>query len=459
MCCITGMLCSRGDEKRLLPLMPRILDLLHHSEERGRDGMGYVYWDHWDHFGVPHSMKWVGGPPQDYQEVSAVLARAFIWIANHRAEPTTEFVLEKKEADQQPYVHRGWWAVHNGTIANDKEYLKDAGVTPPTDVDSYAIPVAAYRGGMQEVQGLVGSQATLLVNPHGELYAYRNYKPLNILWLKDARAFLFSSLDIKRMFPEGLEVLFPPYSVGRNWDPQNGTCDVATEHPRNRQRGLVVCSGGLDSTTVAKVATLECTTVRLLHFQYGCRAEEKEVQAVHRIAEYLGVGVDVVPMGWLKRLGGSSLTDTQWGEVRQGVSGAEFAHEWVPARNTAMIGIAASYADRFDFGRIYLGLNLEEGGAYPDNTVEFYQKFNAVLNVGTQARPEIVNPLGTLTKRDIVVLAHRIEAPIHLSWSCYLGGALHCGTCGPCVMRQVAHSMLGLKDTISYSTPHTGRRP
>jgi 7-cyano-7-deazaguanine synthase len=219
--------------------------------------------------------------------------------------------------------------------------------------------------------------------------------------------------------------------------------------PNNRHRGLVVCSGGLDSTTVAKIAAQECKEIKLIHFKYGCKAEGAEVAAIENIAKALNCSYEFIDMYWLKRLGGSSLTD-EGGVIVKGQAGAEFAHEWVPARNTAMIGIAASYADRFDCGAIYLGLNLEESGAYPDNTREFFEEYNRVLDVGTQARPEIRNPLWHLTKKEIVRLAYEIGAPIHYAWSCYEGGEIQCGQCGPCIMRRTAHEMLNIPETVKY---------
>ena len=218
-------------------------------------------------------------------------------------------------------------------------------------------------------------------------------------------------------------------------------------------RVLAVCSGGLDSTTAATHALRVdgCETV-LLYFQYGCRAEQREIEAVRRIATALDIEARFEDMRWLARIGGSTLTRPD-GELADGEDGAQYAHEWVPARNLLMIAAAAALCDAQGFERIYLGLNLEESATYPDNTIEFYEKLNEVMPLATLSRPEIHNPLARMMKWQIVRYGYDIGAPIHLSWSCYRSGDVHCGRCGPCYMRQQAHRMSSLDDTVAYETP------
>jgi 7-cyano-7-deazaguanine synthase len=216
------------------------------------------------------------------------------------------------------------------------------------------------------------------------------------------------------------------------------------------KRCVVVCSGGLDSTTAAAHAlAVDGRKPLLLHFRYGCRAQQREVEAVQNVAAYLGVEHLIVDLFWLKELGGSPLTDPQ-APIAGPIAGAEFPHEWVPARNLVMIAHAAALCDARGIGEIYMGLNLEEGAVYPDNTVEFYEKFNSVLPLATLVRPVVRMPLARKMKWQIVEHAHKIGAPIHLSWSCYRSGPLHCGYCGPCYMRRTAHAMVKIPDNVRY---------
>jgi 7-cyano-7-deazaguanine synthase len=207
----------------------------------------------------------------------------------------------------------------------------------------------------------------------------------------------------------------------------------------------------LDSTTAAAHALkVDGRKPLLLHFRYGCRAQEREIEAVENVAAHLGVEHVIADLLWLKELGGSHLTDPD-APIAGPVAGAEYPHEWVPARNLVMVAHAAALCDARGIGEVYMGLNLEEGAVYPDNTVEFYERLNAVLPLATLVRPVIRMPLARMMKWQIVKHAHGIGAPIHLSWSCYRSGPVHCGRCGPCYMRRTAHAMLNVRDSVRYA--------
>jgi len=222
-------------------------------------------------------------------------------------------------------------------------------------------------------------------------------------------------------------------------------------------RCVVICSGGLDSTTVAAHARyVEGREPILLHFQYSCQAETKEVEAVRNIAGALGAEARFCDVDWLRAIGGSTLTAAD-GPIAGAIEGAEFPYEWVPARNLVFMANAAALCDALGIGEIYMGLNLEESAVYPDNTIEFFERLGDLLQVSTLVRPVVKMPVARMMKWQIVKYAYEIGAPIHLSWSCYRNGPLHCGACGPCYMRRTAHAMLGRKDSIRYLSDQPGR--
>src|SRR5687768_17597073 len=103
------------------------------------------------------------------------------------------------------------------------------------------------------------------------------------------------------------------------------------------RRCLVICSGGLDSTTAAAHAYhLDGRKPVLLYFKYGCHAEDREAEAVARVAEALDAPYVCCEIDWLRTIGGSTLTDrTQ--TIAGPIEGAEFPYEWVPARNLVFV--------------------------------------------------------------------------------------------------------------------------
>jgi 7-cyano-7-deazaguanine synthase len=209
---------------------------------------------------------------------------------------------------------------------------------------------------------------------------------------------------------------------------------------------LVVASGGLDSTVAAAKLVRQGRRVCLLHFHYGCRAQEREWARVVLIGAELGADVAVITLPDVFGRHGLNGED----HITAGVAGSEYAHEWVPARNLVMLSTAVAYAEAHGFGSVALGNNLEEAGAYPDNEEQFILDMDRAVQLATQngRRVRIVQPVGHLMKHEIVKLGLELKAPLEHTWSCYRGGERHCGECGPCFMRRTAFERNGAKDPV-----------
>lgn len=364
------------------------------------------------------------------------------WIGNHRATPTTEVL---KPIERQPVGIR-FKVVFNGIISNDKLLNVKEG-----EADTSVLPrvlnffsLKDFRNSIEEK--LVGSYALAVLLPDGEIWLAANYKPI---WLAmDGGDVYFSSL--KSHFPEAMHPWrMTPYSVLRI--PTFGEPESLPIRRTQSKKALVICSSGLDSTTVAAYAVSvhgpDNTT--LIHFNYGCRATSQEILSVSEIAKYLKCNLEIIPM---VNFGGSSLLDPD-ATLADGIAGAEYAHEWVPARNLMMLTHTVAYAEAKGFGHIYLGTNLEEAGAYPDNEEQFILDFNNLLYGAVQngVKIEIHSPLGGLMKHEIIPFGMKYNTPYHLTWSCYRGGSIHCGHCGPDFMRRTAFKRNGLIDPVPYA--------
>lgn len=369
-------------------------------------------------------------------------------LGSWRATPTTELM----EGPQQPYER----LVHNGTIANDKDLGAKEG-----EIDSMVLPRVLVRDSAQtmarSLAAVRGSYAIAAFNGHSIILAC-NYKPV-YYYSPDGETVYFSSMQ--RHF-EGAGILVRGQSPVKI-DPYTAI-DLRSWHsvslPRVYERkALVIASSGLDSTTVAAQLIADGYKIRLLHFRYGCLAEVPEASRIGAIAKALGCEYDIVPLdyGALRRQGSSNpipLLDRssldRKSHVSDGVEGAEYAYEWVPARNLLMLAMATAYAEINGFHVIALGNNLEEAGAYPDNEEEFTILFSRLLPYATHDgyRVEVVSPLGNLMKHEIVKLGLSLGVPYELTWSCYRDGVKHCGECGPCFMRRTAFERNGAIDPV-----------
>lgn len=356
------------------------------------------------------------------------------WVANHRATPTNE---SEWPVENQP-IGKGYKIVHNGTIANDKELgVKDG------QIDSQALAnilrVDDVHTIAEDLKKVKGSYAIGILKKD-EIILACNYKP--IFYLKRNGNVYFSSLKW-HLGEDSIRV--EPYSVLNIM-----TGEKATIKRVQPNKALIVCSGGLDSTSVVGYAKEKHEGIRLIHFDYGCKATSKEIEAVQKIAEAVQCNYDIIPLDYTKFKGESTLFKSN--DIKTGIEGVEYALDWVYARNLVLLSIATAYAEANGFGYIYLGSNLEESGAYPDNEEQFILDFNNLLYgaVNNGYKVEIMSPLGGLMKREIVEFGIKHNSPIELSWSCYNAKKHHCGVCAPCYMRKKAFERAGIADPTIY---------
>ena len=67
------------------------------------------------------------------------------------------------------------------------------------------------------------------------------------------------------------------------------------------------------------------------------------------------------------------------------------------------------------------------------------------------ASVQLYTPFVNGSKADIVTAGTTHNTPFADTWSCYKGGALHCGRCGTCVERVEAFALAGVDDPAEYA--------
>ncbi|MFP3217306.1 7-cyano-7-deazaguanine synthase QueC [Acidianus sp.] len=461
MCSVSGALILNS--KNYDKIERKFAEILKNAEDRGRDSFGIIVVQS---DGTTKSVKSLGRPSEQEEKLYGILdEKSRVIIANNRAEPTTEFVNKKTEKDIQPFEGERFIVTHNGIIANDKELEKKFGVKRESNIDTAVIPPILdkfWKGDLPTLKDLLseirGSFAFIIAdkkNPN-KIYIAQNFKPVYMMYDYELGAIFFTSLDdyfsqnpLDKVNITKLE----PYSIV-SVDSSLKIEKIDLIKPKDKKKVLVIASGGLDSTVAATYLLRQGHEITLLHFNYRHKAEEKEREAVRKISEYLQVPYIEIDTDLFKIIGHTTLLKGG-GEIvkeRQGEEGAEFAHEWVPARNLIFFSVALAIAEAYGFDAIASGINLEEAGAYPDNEMEFVRLFSKLspYATGPNKKIEVMMPVGNLVKHEIVKLGVEIGAPLHLTWSCYEGGEKHCGKCGPCYMRKMAFKINGLKDPVEY---------
>ena len=217
---------------------------------------------------------------------------------------------------------------------------------------------------------------------------------------------------------------------------------------------IVVCSGGLDSVVLAHKVAAEKTLTRLVSFDYGQR-HKKELDHARRCAARLRVPHDVVDIAAVGHLlTGSALTS---GEA---VPDGHYAEESmrvtvVPNRNAIMLAIAFGVAAAEQADAVAAAVHGGDHFIYPDCRPDFIEAFEKMQlhALDGLARIALYTPFLRLGKGDIVRAGARLGVPFAETWSCYKGGAAHCGRCGTCVERREAFHRAGIDDPTPYQDP------
>lgn len=229
---------------------------------------------------------------------------------------------------------------------------------------------------------------------------------------------------------------------------------MAGEKPRS----VVLLSGGMDSCVCAALAVRE-TEAAALHISYGQRTEERERLSFEGICDRLGIKRRLAVRNEIFRaIGGSALTDSAIAVPEAGDQiGAGVPVTYVPFRNAHFLADAVSWAEVLGAEKIYIGAVEQDSSGYPDCRPAYYRAFNAVVKEGTrEGKIEIVTPLITLRKAEIIKLGLELGAPFDLTWSCYSREDKACGVCESCVLRLRAFAEAGAEDPIPY---RLGRSP
>ncbi len=199
-------------------------------------------------------------------------------------------------------------------------------------------------------------------------------------------------------------------------------------------------------------------SIALLHAGYGQRTERRERRAFDAIADFYAVRERlVVQLDHFRAIGGSALTDARISVPENelgapGPKGSAIPVTYVPFRNAHFLSVAVSWAEAIGAGAIYIGAVAEDSSGYPDCRPEYYRVFQELVSVGTrpETRIEIVTPVITLKKSEIIRRGIQLRAPLHLTWSCYQSEEEACGACDSCLLRLRAFAEAGAPDPIGY---------
>ncbi|MCZ7609212.1 MAG: 7-cyano-7-deazaguanine synthase QueC [Ignavibacterium sp.] len=219
-----------------------------------------------------------------------------------------------------------------------------------------------------------------------------------------------------------------------------------------KDTAVIAVSGGMDSCVTAAIANLEFN-LAFAHINYGQRTEKRELKAFNQIADHYRVKERlIIDFTHLAKIGGSSLTDKNLSIPKADLNNKSIPSSYVPFRNANILSACVSWAEVLNAKAVFIGAVYEDSSGYPDCTPDFFSAYDKMIDLGTkpETKIKIVTPIINLSKAEIVKKGIELDAPLHLTWSCYQNEDEACGICDSCALRLRGFQQAGFEDPIKY---------
>ncbi len=219
---------------------------------------------------------------------------------------------------------------------------------------------------------------------------------------------------------------------------------------KKTHKSLVLFSGGLDSTVCLYYARGISKLVEAVSFDYSQR-HKIELKKAKQITQDLKIPHTIVKIqtGVFQN---SSLVDKNLEVRKNQAQKKNIPNTYVPARNLLFLSFALAIAESKNFNTIVIGVNALDYSGYPDCRSEFIQAFERVSELATKVgvegkKVQILTPLISMTKKEIILLGKKLNVPFRKTHSCYSPvRGRPCGECDSCILRKKGFEEAGLLD-------------
>ena len=211
---------------------------------------------------------------------------------------------------------------------------------------------------------------------------------------------------------------------------------------------VLILSGGVDSVTL--LYDEQERIALAISFDYGSKHNAREIPFARLHCERLGIRHITIPLDFMTKYFVSSLLEGGE-EIPEGHYADEnMKSTVVPFRNGIMLSIAVGIAESNGLKYVMMANHGGDHTIYPDCTPAFVKAFDEAASSGTFVNVRLRSPYTNITKADIAARGKALGINYAETWSCYKGGAKHCGKCGTCVERREAFAWAGIDGTTEY---------
>ncbi|UJA33658.1 7-cyano-7-deazaguanine synthase QueC [Clostridium sporogenes] len=206
----------------------------------------------------------------------------------------------------------------------------------------------------------------------------------------------------------------------------------------NKEKAIVVFSGGQDSTTCLFWAKKKYKEVVAVSFDYN-QKHKLELECAKDICEKYNIEHKILDLNLLNQLAPNSLT-RQDITVDKSAPKEGVPNSFVDGRNLLFLSFVAVFAKQRGINTIITGVSQSDFSGYPDCRDVFIKSLNVTLNLAMDYEFEILTPLMWINKAETWKMAYDLgvlDIVKEETVTCYNGiKADGCGECPSCKLRK-----------------------
>lgn len=206
----------------------------------------------------------------------------------------------------------------------------------------------------------------------------------------------------------------------------------------NKEKAVIVFSGGQDSTTCLFWAKERYKEVIAVSFDYNQR-HKLELECAKNICKEYNVEHHILDLSLLNQLAPNSLTRSDI-NVDKDAPPVGTPNTFVDGRNMLFLTFAAVFAKQRGINNIVTGVSQSDFSGYPDCRDVFIKSLNVTLNLAMDYQFDIHTPLMWINKAETWKMAHDLgvlDIVKKETLTCYNGIMGNgCGECPACKLRK-----------------------
>lgn len=214
----------------------------------------------------------------------------------------------------------------------------------------------------------------------------------------------------------------------------------------------VLLSGGIDSAVLSVELTQQYRDVHPVYIHHGLHWEQSELDYLERFLSAIN-HPQLSPLQQLHMPVDDLYDASHWSLSGKNVPDEATPDEavYLPGRNLMLLTKLAVWCEQNNIDTIALAPLA--GNPFSDNTDQFYDTMESVIEMALGHTIKIIRPYSKLDKTEVI--RRGAALPLELTFSCIRPvDNLHCGKCNKCAERARAFAAAKIIDRTNYnSTP------